>query len=195
MSNTWEIILSSPTPQAWIDRALKSLDLLLIDHAHCEKKAATSAISLIHKYPHFNLAKLLSPLAREELLHFEQVLRLLSSYGFRYRNMKSSSYAKTLNSYVADKEPDKLKDQLLVCALIEARSCERFSALVPFVPDKISKLYLKLHDAELRHASLYLDMYSEIFNEPWTPRIKRLSKIESKLITKKDSVFRFHSGV
>ena len=60
MSNTWEIILSSPTPQAWIDRALKSLDLLLIDHAHCEKKAATLAISLIHKYPHFNLAKLLS---------------------------------------------------------------------------------------------------------------------------------------
>ena len=59
MSETWESILSSPTPQAWIDRALNSLDILLIDHAHCEKKAASSAISLIHKYPHFNLAKLL----------------------------------------------------------------------------------------------------------------------------------------
>ena len=189
-------ILLKSTPREWIEKAKDSLEILLVDHALCEKKAATTALTLINRYPELiQFHKRLSALAREELLHFEQVLRLLSSYGFRYRNMKSSSYAKTLNSYVADKEPDKLKDQLLVCALIEARSCERFSALVPFVPDKISKLYLKLHDAELRHASLYLEMYSEIFNEPWTPRIKRLSKIESKLITKKDSVFRFHSGV
>ena len=72
MSETWESILNSPTPKAWIDRALGSLDILLIDHAHCEKKAASSAISLIHKYPHYNLAKYLSPLAREELLRFEK---------------------------------------------------------------------------------------------------------------------------
>ena len=63
MSNTWETILYSPTPKAWIDKALNSLEILLIDHAHCEKKAASSAISLIHKYPHYNLAKILSPLA------------------------------------------------------------------------------------------------------------------------------------
>ena len=79
MSETWESILNSPTPKAWIDRALGSLDILLIDHAHCEKKAASSAISLIHKYPHYNLAKYLSPLAREELLHFEQVLKLIEN--------------------------------------------------------------------------------------------------------------------
>ena len=70
MSNTWETILSSPTPKAWIEKALDSLEILLIDHAHCEKKAATTAISLIHKYPHFNLAKSLSPLAREEKSYY-----------------------------------------------------------------------------------------------------------------------------
>ena len=82
MSETWEAVLRSPTPKAWIDRALLSLDILLIDHAHCEKKAATSAISLIHKYPQHNLAKYLSPLAREELLHFEQLHKLIEKHGF-----------------------------------------------------------------------------------------------------------------
>ena len=93
MSNTWETILSSPTPKAWIEKALDSLEILIIDHAHCEKKAATTAISLIHKYPHFNLAKSLSPLAREELLHFEQVLRIMNKLGFKYKNLKSGKYA------------------------------------------------------------------------------------------------------
>ena len=122
MSETWESILSSPTPQAWIDRALNSLDILLIDHAHCEKKAASSAISLIHKYPHFNLAKLLSPLAREELLHFEQVLRLIDKHGYQYRNLKSGKYAQTLHDASSNQEPYKLKDSLITCSLIEARS-------------------------------------------------------------------------
>ena len=91
MSETWETIISSPTPKAWIDRALDSLEILLIDHAHCEKKAATSAISLIHKYPHYDLAKYLSPLAREELLHFEQVLRLIKRHDFQYKNLNLAS--------------------------------------------------------------------------------------------------------
>ena len=95
MPNTWETILSSPTPDAWVKKALNSLELLLIDHAHCEKKAATTAISLIHKYPHFNLAKTLSPLAREELLHFEQVIRILHKFGYKYKNLQSGKYART----------------------------------------------------------------------------------------------------
>ncbi len=189
-------ILLNSTPKQWLERAKESLEILLIDHALCEKKAATTALTIIHRYPDLTkFHKKLSALAREELLHFEQVLRLLISYGFEYRNMKSSSYAKTLNSHISDTEPEKLKDQLLVCALIEARSCERFSALAPYMPNKISKFYSKLHEAELRHASFYLEMYSELFLEPWTQRIKHLSIIESNLITKKDSVFRFHSGI
>ena len=95
MSETWENILDSPTPNAWIKRALDSLETLLIDHAQCEKKAASSALSLIHRYPHYNLAKILSPLAREELLHFEQVLKLIEKQGFKYRNIKSRRYSRS----------------------------------------------------------------------------------------------------
>ena len=194
MSETWETIISSPTPKAWIDRALDSLELLLIDHAHCEKKAATSAISLIHKYPHYDLAKYLSPLAREELLHFEQVLRLIKRHDFQYKNLKPCKYAKTLYDSSSNKEPDKLKDTLIICSLIEARSCERFHVLIPHLPPTLSSFYSRLYKAEARHCDLYLDIFSEIFSEDWSERLKRLSLIESNFINKKDECFRFHSG-
>ena len=194
MPNTWESILSSPTPTAWIERAKDSLELLLIDHAHCEKKAATTAISLIHKYPHFNLAKFLSPLAREELLHFEQVLRVLKKLGFKYKNLRSGGYAKTLYDSCSSQEPERLKDTFIVCSLIEARSCERFHALIPHLPPILQKFYSKLYEAEARHCDLYLDLYTKIYNEDWCPRLTYLSSIESNFINKRDSLFRFHSG-
>ena len=145
MPNSWEEILLTRTPKCWIDRAINSLDLLLLDHAHCEKKAATTAISLIHRYPEKGLSKYLSPLAREELLHFEQVTRMLKKNGFTYRNLKSGSYAKNLHSLVADQEPERLKDLLLICALIEARSCERFYVLAPYLQDSLNFFYTKLN--------------------------------------------------
>ena len=194
MPNTWESILSSPTPTAWIERAQDSLELHLIDHAHCEKKAATTAISLIHKYPHFNLAKFLSPLAREELLHFEQVLRVLNKLGFKYKNLRSGGYAKTLYDSCSSREPERLKDTFIVCSLIEARSCERFHALIPHLPPILQKFYSKLYEAEARHCDLYLDLYTKIYNEDWSPRLTYLSSIESNFINKRDSLFRFHSG-
>ena len=194
MSENWEFILSSPTPRAWIDRALDSLETLLIDHAHCEKKAATTALSLIHKYPHYNLAKYLSPLAREELLHFEQVLKLIEKHNFKYSNLKSSKYAKTLFDSSSDKEPHKLKDTLIICSLIEARSCERFHALIPHLPTSLSRFYSRLYKAEARHCDLYLDIYTEIFQEDWSDRLNKLSFIESNFINQKDKIFRFHSG-
>ena len=194
MSENWEFILSSSTPRAWIDRALDSLEILLIDHAHCEKKAATTALSLIHKYPHYNLAKYLSPLAREELLHFEQVLKLIEKHNFKYSNLKSSKYAKTLFDSSSDKEPHKLKDTLIICSLIEARSCERFHALIPHLPTSLSQFYSRLYKAEARHCDLYLDIYTEIFQEDWSDRLNKLSFIESNFINQKDKIFRFHSG-
>ena len=194
MSENWEFILSSSTPRAWIDRALDSLEILLIDHAHCEKKAATTALSLIHKYPHYNLAKYLSPLAREELLHFEQVLKLIEKHNFKYSNLKSSKYAKTLFDSSSDKEPHKLKDTLIICSLIEARSCERFHALIPHLPTSLSRFYSRLYKAEARHCDLYLDIYTEIFQEDWSDRLNKLSFIESNFINQKDKIFRFHSG-
>ncbi len=195
MPNSWEEILLTRTPKCWIDRAIDSLDLLLLDHAHCEKKAATTAISLIHRYPEKELSKYLSPLAREELLHFEQVTRILKKNGFTYRNLKSGSYAKNLHSLVADQEPERLKDLLLICALIEARSCERFYALAPHLQDSLNFFYTKLCDAESRHCGLYLNLYSDLFDEDWSSRLVPFAVLESELISKPDPLFRFHSGV
>ena len=195
MLSPWETILSCKTPQAWIDKAVSSLEVLLLDHAHCEKKAATTAISLIHRYPDKNLAKYLSPLAREELLHFEQVLRLIKKEGFHYRNLRSGAYAKELYEASSPDEPNRLKDSLLICALIEARSCERFNALLDFLPSSLSKFYSKLHEAESRHCDLYLNIYTEIFNEDWHDRLLPLSQVEASLIKRSDPLFRFHSGI
>ncbi len=195
MPNLDQEILMQPTPLQWLEKANQSLEILLVDHALCERKAATTALTLINRYPDLGIQKRLSSLAREELLHFEQVVRLLTSFGFTYRNIRPSSYAKNLNSHISQEEPNRLKDQLLVCALIEARSCERFSALLPYVPKKIAEFYRKLHEAELRHSSLYLDLYTEIFEESWNKRIKPLSLVESEFITKRDPMFRFHSGI
>ena len=194
MSEPWENILLVRTPKQWIDKATSSLEILLIDHAHCERKAATTAISLIHRYPDKNLIKYLSPLAREELLHFEQVLHLIKKKGFKYRNIKTGNYAKKLYEFSAHDEPNRLKDSLLICALIEARSCERFESLIPFLSDDLASFYSKLHEAESRHCNLYLDIYFEIFQEDWSERILPLAKLESSLVTDSDPVFRFHSG-
>jgi len=194
MSDTWEVILNSPTPKAWIERALNSLEILLIDHAQCEKKAASSALSLIHRYPHYNLAKILSPLAREELLHFEQVLKLIEKQGFKYKNIKSSKYAQNLYDSSSSNEPQRLKDTLIICSIIEARSCERFYSLAPHLPSTLSKFYSRLYKAEARHCDLYLNIYSEIFNEDWSDRLSELASIESDFINQKDDLFRFHSG-
>ena len=176
-------------------KRVASLEVLLLDHAHCEKKAATTAISLIHRYPDKNLAKYLSPLAREELLHFEQVLGLIKKEGFHYRNLRSGTYAKELYEASSPDEPNRLKDSLLICALIEARSCERFNALLDFLPSSLSKFYSKLHEAESRHCDLYLNIYTEIFNEDWHDRLLPLSQVEASLIKRSDPLFRFHSGI
>ena len=194
MPKPWEEILLCKTPKSWIDRALNSLDVLLLDHAHCEKKAATTAISLIHRYPERNLTSRLSPLAREELLHFEQVLKLLEKRKVPYRNLKSGRYAHSLHGEISTTEPNKLKDSLLVCALIEARSCERFYSLANYLEKSLASFYSKLCEAESRHCDLYLNLYQDLFEEDCEPRLKPLAQQESNLINTPDSLFRFHSG-
>ena len=194
MPHKWEEILQSPTPKKWLDKAVNSLEILLIDHAHCEKKAATTAISLIHRYPDKDLVNQLSPLAREELLHFEQVLTVIKKEGYKYRNIRPGAYAKTLHEASSKQEPQRLKDTLIICALIEARSCERFHALIPLLPTTLNKFYSKLHEAEARHCDLYLDIYSEIFKEDFSERLDYLAAIESSYINKEEQTFRFHSG-
>ena len=120
---------------------------------------------------------------------------MIKKEGFHYRNLRSGTYAKELYEASSPDEPNRLKDSLLICALIEARSCERFNALLDFLPSSLSKFYSKLHEAESRHCDLYLNIYTEIFNEDWHDRLLPLSQVEASLIKRSDPLFRFHSGI
>ena len=188
-------VLLVETPPLWIARALDNIETLLLDHAHCERKAATTALSLINRYPEKNISNSLSTLAREELVHFEKVCKLLKKNGFAYRNLKSGPYARTLYDAIRPLEPSRFKDSLLVCALIESRSSERFLALNHHLPIDLQTFYSKLHEAEVRHSNLYINLYKDSFGDQWIKDIRPFAEIEASLITKSDPLFRFHSGI
>ncbi len=145
--------LASETAAAWLPRAWASIDEVLLDHAHCERKAATNALALMHRYPDDPvLLDKLSRLAREELRHFEQVLKVMRARGLRYRRFAPARYGAALHALVRDHEPAKRLDTLVLGAFIEARSCERFMRLVPRLPDDLADFYRVLCAAESRHS-------------------------------------------
>ena len=152
--------LASRTGSAWLERSLANLDELLIDHAHCEKKAAGVAVGLLFRYPHLNfLLAPLSELAREELTHFEATLGVLERRGVRFRRQRPSPYGRELRALVRDHEPDRLIDSLLCSALIEARSCERFQLLADAIEDRaLAGFYRGLLASEARHHRIYVDL-------------------------------------
>ena len=130
------------TPDGWLTAAVESLPVLMIDHANCEKKAAATAMSLMHRYTdNTTLLNKMSRLAREELRHFEQALKLMTRRGIAYEAVTASRYAQTLREKIRKKDPHKLVDTLIVGALIEARSCERFAALAPHVDTELRDFY------------------------------------------------------
>ncbi len=155
--------LRSRTGPEWGARALASLDEVLLDHTHCEKKAASTAINLIFRYAeHPCLMAPLSALAREELAHFEQMLVLLDQRGVAFRRLHPTDYAKKLKERCRGSEPGKLLDTLVVCSLIEARSCERMQAFADALAAsgeaQLAGLYRGLLAAEARHHGAYLQM-------------------------------------
>ena len=189
--------LQTPTPLAWCEYASTHLPLLLIDHAHCERKAAASALQLISKNPHFeNLIQALSPIVREEMLHFEKVLELLKSQGVRLQPLPPSDYGKKLHqlrSHASNKAG--LRDDLIIGAIIEARSCERFFALLPYLEPEhpITKFYKHLAQAEQRHFEVYLELAYEV-EKNIEERVQTFITAENKIISDFGSIFRFHSG-
>lgn len=188
--------LPCATPQAWIDWALENPDILLIDHAHCEKKAASTALNLMFRYvDRPELLDNLSQLAREELLHFEQVLQMMRNRGVKYDHLSPSRYAASLRKQMRTEEPGKLVDVLIIGALIEARSCERFAALAPFVDDELGRYYHYLLKSESRHFEDYLRLAELYAGEDISARIAFFCELERELIESPDSEFRFHSGV
>src|SRR5210317_1162462 len=158
-----QAFLLCATPRAWVDWALQHPDTLLIDHANCEKKAASTAMNLMYRYvEHHELLLKLSRLAREELRHFEQVLAIMQARNIDYPQIAASRYAGELRKQVRSQEPGRLVDTLLVGAIIEARSCERFAALVPVLDEPLADFYGSLLKSESRHFMDYLKLATKL---------------------------------
>ena len=183
------------TPEQWIENALANQDVMLIDHAHCEKKAASTALSLMYRYvDNTDLLNKMSRLAREELRHFEQVLAIMKKRGVVYSHLSPARYAAGLREAVRKDDPGRLVDVLIVGAIIEARSCERFAALAPHLDDKLAEFYNSLLKSEARHYQDYLELAKQANGGPVQERVEAFMAIEQKLIEEPDSEFRFHSG-
>ncbi|AGE25974.1 tRNA isopentenyl-2-thiomethyl-A-37 hydroxylase MiaE [Pseudomonas poae] len=189
--------LGCRTPDAWVQAALADQDTLLIDHKNCEFKAASTALSLIAKYHgHVDLINMMSRLAREELVHHEQVMRLIKKRKVELRQLSAGRYASALRKVVRNHEPVKLVDTLVVGAFIEARSCERFEALVPHLDEELGRFYFGLLKSEARHFQGYLKLAYQYGDAADIAQvIERVRAAEQELIESADVEFRFHSGV
>ena len=189
--------LGCRTPDAWVEAALRQQDVMLIDHKNCEFKAASTALSMIAKYGAYSdLVIMMSRLAREELVHHEQVLRLMKKRKIEWRPLSASRYASGLRAVVRSHEPVKLVDTLVVGAIIEARSCERFEALVPHLGEELGRFYYGLLKSEARHFQGYLKLAYQYGDETDVSKvIEKVRGVEAELISSPDSEFRFHSGI
>lgn len=190
--------LHAPTPDAWLDVASERLPELLLDHANCELKAASTALGFLYRYPNRGaLAQRMSKLAREELRHFEQVRSIMDEMGIPFERLSASRYAGRLRDAARKSEPHKLLDLLLIGALIEARSCERFARIAPRLPEKLGRFYVGLLASEARHFQQYIAFARSecgVSDKEIDGRLDSLKAIEARLILEPDREFRFHSG-
>ena len=184
------------TPDRWIENALENPSLMLIDHANCEKKAASTAISLINRYTdNFELLNKMSRLAREEMRHFEQVIAIIKRRGIEYTYVSASRYAAGLRELARKDDPGKLIDVLVIGAFIEARSCERFARLAPHLDEELAQFYGSLLKSEGRHYQDYLGLAKKVAGgESIDDRIALFAERERELVETPDTEFRFHSG-
>lgn len=190
--------LPTPTPEPWLVEACKRLPEMLIDHANCELKAASTALGFLYRYPdRAALVQRMSRLAREELRHFEQVRSIMDNMDIPFERLTASRYAGSLREAVRHEEPYKLLDLLLIGALIEARSCERFAKIAPRLPDRLGRFYGGLLASEARHFEHYIAFAKsecDVDEAEIDGRLAELKVLEAALITDPDDEFRFHSG-
>jgi tRNA-(ms[2]io[6]A)-hydroxylase len=189
-------ILRAQTPEAWIAAAVERWRELLVDHANCEKKAASTALALMFAYPEDHaLAMALSRLAREELRHFEQVQKMMITLGVDFERQQPGRYASGLRAVLRTSEPGRKLDLLLAGALIEARSSERFRLLSSRLQQPLGDFYTQLERSEARHFELYVSLARAAAPDRWRERLDTLAAREAELATEPDPVFRFHSGL
>lgn len=194
-----ERFLLAPTPDEWLDEACRRVPEMLLDHANCELKAASTALGFLYRYPERSaLAKRMSKLAREELRHFEQVRSIMEDMDIEFERLSASRYAGELRAAGHKAEPLRLLDMLLTGALIEARSCERFARIAPRLPQPLGKFYAGLLASEARHFEQYVGLARSetgIDTADIDARLGELKAIEAALIREPDREFRFHSGL
>ncbi len=194
-ADTAREFLACDTPDEWVTAALPRLDILLIDHANCEKKAAATALNLMFRYvDRPELLQKMSRLAREELRHFEQVLAAMQDRGVAYVHLSAARYAEGLRDQVRKTEPHRLVDLMIVGAFIEARSCERFMKIAPFLDERLGSFYRSLLSSEARHFKDYLKLARLYAPASIDGRIAEFAELEAELILSPDREFRFHSG-
>ena len=188
--------LSSLCSEKWIQLALSNPIEILIDHAHCERKAAGVAIQLMFRYQSEpDLAEVLSPIAREELEHFEKILYLLKDLGHSLKALKPPPYGAEFAKFIRKKEPNRMLDSFLIAGLIEARSHERLSLLALNSERKSFRLlYESLLESEARHFGIYWKLAQTKFSKDETfQRLEELSKVETKILSQTYLLPRVHS--
>jgi tRNA-(ms[2]io[6]A)-hydroxylase len=188
--------LHAPSPPRWLEQVSGHLDELLIDHAHCEKKAAGVAMNLLFAYvDNVPLCRAMTEIVQEELSHFHLVLDLLARRGIRFRRLRPGRYADRLRSLASKQEPQRAVDRLLIAGLIEARSCERFGLLRDHLPDaELAGFFGGLFESEARHHSTYVRLAKEFApEEDVRRRLEELAVEEAAIIADGDDVPRMHS--
>ena len=150
-------ILQQPSSSSWIEQAIANLDTILLDHSHCERKAAGVAINLMFRYPaHHKLVRQLTAIASEELEHFELVNQWLERRNVPLSPLNSPPYFSKLKKQIRHTEPNRLVDSLLVSAVIEARSHERLGPIGEYCPEpELAKFYRGLMASKARHYGIY----------------------------------------
>jgi tRNA-(ms[2]io[6]A)-hydroxylase len=188
--------LHAPTPDRWFAQVENHLDLLLIDHAHCEKKAARVAMNLLFSYvEHDDLTRAMTEIVQEELDHFHQVRAILDRRGIRFYKLSPSAYGAKLHELVSKHEPQRAVDRLLVAGLIEARSCERFGLLRDRLADReLADFYGSLFESEARHHSTYVRLAKAFQGDNLVyQRLRELAEAEGRIIEAGESEPRMHS--
>jgi tRNA-(ms[2]io[6]A)-hydroxylase len=197
----------APSRDSWVQAALAGLPTLLVDHAHCERKAAQTALKLMAQHADWPaLVAPLSRLAREELVHFERVQRELGARGLRFGQLPSASYGSALLALRRPAGPPpgtgprswqgpRTVDDMLVCAIIEARSHERFVRLAAATDDaRLRVLYQALLEAEERHGQLYLELAAVVAGGDVGARLGELCRAEDDIIHRPGQPVRMHAG-
>ena len=190
--------LQSDSSQRWLIHVDQHLDELLIDHAHCERKAASTAMNLMNAYiENRELCRRMKRIVEEELEHFEMVLAILDRRGVPFRRIPSGPYGKKLTQLIEPEEPQRAVDRLLVASLIEARSCERFRLLAQHVEvrePELSEFYAGLFESEARHHTTYVQLAEDFQPRDLVKnRLHQLSEKESQIISEGSTLPRMHS--